>query len=369
MSNRLLLSAHGLKTSAQRHSVGIQWLRACAAITVLLFHASIHLNRGYKDPTFYQIFDGRWGILGVAIFFAISGYLMAHLVHSTDKWTFLSHRIIRIYPIFIAASLTVVAVSHFVGTVLPIDLIALSLVPVGQGPRYVLWVEWTLLFEIAFYVLMFLIAAFKFTRYLEVVALVWLCLSLGAGFAFPSGSVSIPTLAQLPFQTANVAFAGGLLIPWLTKRGAFLPAVAVLMLFLTLMIGTFDVAISRAAAGIVGVYIVGLITAQVENKTPGPIGLAMSKLGDYSYAIYLCHAPVILWTYKATATTLPAWAMWCAAVTAALLIGIMLGVADVKVYRVLRRWSDSTNPALRVGLVSIYLAVFAVVAAYGLIKT
>ncbi len=83
----------------------LQWLRAVAALLVVVYHASGHLAFEFGDDRFAEVFNHRFGILGVAIFFAISGALMADILKTTQPADFLIHRILRIYPIFLVASL------------------------------------------------------------------------------------------------------------------------------------------------------------------------------------------------------------------------------------------------------------------------
>ena len=113
-----------------RRNRNLQWLRAFAALSVVLYHASVYLDRFVGDDRFLRLFDGRFGLLGVAIFFAISGYLMAEILPRTDPWSFLTHRIVRIYPIFfiVLGSLIVAR-----GKLHEYDLWAMTLVPVGEG--------------------------------------------------------------------------------------------------------------------------------------------------------------------------------------------------------------------------------------------
>ena len=61
----------------------IQALRAFAACSVMLLHAAILLERLRGEGRFLQVFNVNLGMLGVAVFFAISGFLMAQLVRTT----------------------------------------------------------------------------------------------------------------------------------------------------------------------------------------------------------------------------------------------------------------------------------------------
>src|SRR6266436_8030614 len=73
-------------------NLSIQCLRGMAALFVVLFHASVYSADHFGDSDWAAAFDGRLGLIGVAVFFAISGLLMADLIQRTDPWRFLAHR-------------------------------------------------------------------------------------------------------------------------------------------------------------------------------------------------------------------------------------------------------------------------------------
>ena len=74
-----------------------------AALFVLLFHASVFSGRHFGEFGWATAFDGRFGLVGVAVFFTISGLLMSDLIQRSDPWRFLAHRIVRIYPLYLLA--------------------------------------------------------------------------------------------------------------------------------------------------------------------------------------------------------------------------------------------------------------------------
>ena len=196
----------------------IQYLRALAAFMVAAYHTSHYLN-------FHRAMDPLmgWhelGLFGVSIFFAISGYLMATLVRRTEPWRFMAHRLLRIYPTYLIVIALLAAVSPIlIDRPFTFDPIGLSLVPAGSR-FYALGIEWTLLFEITFYVGLFAAALCRLTNRLEIVALAWLGLILGCLLVFPQWNMSItPPIQRLPFHEASTGFAAGLLIPAMLKGG------------------------------------------------------------------------------------------------------------------------------------------------------
>ncbi len=132
----------------------LQWLRFGAALMVALYHASayqrIMLGNAWADA----IVPGWFGPVGVGLFFALSGHLMASAMMRADAPHFILHRIARIYPAFFGTTVIFALLGQFTPIKLPLDIRALSLLPWG-GSAYPLGVEWTLIFEISFYVFVF----------------------------------------------------------------------------------------------------------------------------------------------------------------------------------------------------------------------
>src|SRR5690348_3383877 len=86
------LLARAVRPAITHKNLSIQSLRGLAALFVALYHASAFSGAHFGDSELAAVFDGRFGIVGVAIFFAISGLLMANLIQRTDPWRFLTHR-------------------------------------------------------------------------------------------------------------------------------------------------------------------------------------------------------------------------------------------------------------------------------------
>ena len=200
----------GAKPYARNTS--IQYLRGFAAASVVLCHASVA--------------DGRFGVYGVSLFFAISGYLMSGLVRSTEPFRFLTHRILRIYPIFFLVIGFSFIARRFLGVPFAFDALALTLAPVGLRSFSLGGIEWTLVFELTYYTALFVLACAKLQRQLEVIAVAWIGVILGSTLLIPSLSdkLYLP-IHLLLLAPANLAFAGGLLVPSAISRG-YLPRAA-----------------------------------------------------------------------------------------------------------------------------------------------
>src|SRR5688572_20278494 len=84
----------------------IDTLRALAVARVVAFHAAAHL--GVRVP----LLHASGGLLGVQLFFLVSGYLISASARHHTLRTYLLHRFFRIYPAYWTALLAVTALRH-----------------------------------------------------------------------------------------------------------------------------------------------------------------------------------------------------------------------------------------------------------------
>jgi peptidoglycan/LPS O-acetylase OafA/YrhL len=336
-------------------SARIQYLRGFAAFGVVLAHSSFTFE--------------RFGVYGVALFFAISGYLMSGLVRSDDPWRFLSHRVLRIYPTYVLMVGLALAMSRITSVPASFDLLGFSLLPAGLRTFTLGGVEWTLVFEISYYTLLFLLALAGLQRHIEAMALVWAALVLGWLALAPGVSQQ----SQLPIHllllaSANFAFAGGLLVPSLIARGLLPRASALLAIPLILAYDWFGLGANRILAGFAAVCLVGW-AVQAKAQRPTILTRPLLALGDWSYALYLCHATIILTVTSLWPESLRGVPPEPFAVGTALLATLILGPLDVALYRVLRRASDAARPLTRRLSLVPFVVLFVVVAAYGAVTS
>ena len=81
----------------------IDTLRALAIAAVVLFHADAHL--AVRVP----VLSASGGLLGVQLFFLVSGYLVSRSARHHFLRTYVIRRVLRIYPGYLAALLGVTA--------------------------------------------------------------------------------------------------------------------------------------------------------------------------------------------------------------------------------------------------------------------
>ena len=349
----------------------LQLLRALAASLVLVHHVAVYGQtlRGAGRP--FAALDGLMGVWGVAIFFALSGFLMARLVTRDPPLIFLAHRVSRIFPTYFA----VVALFAAVFAALRIEfgglsVLALSLAP--GGPRSSpLNVEWTLVLEVTFYAGLFLLALAGQAKRLVPVAALWLVLLAIAFPLLPPGSRNMmpPPLYLVPVTAACVPFAAGLLLPRLIAAGWVRPATALLALPFAAACFLVDTAGARWLGGIAAVLLVGAAVTATPVRREGRAARGLLALGDWSYVLYLAHPPVLILADWACPPHWNGAAYAAVSLAGALAATALLGPLDVAFYRRLRARIDGLGPAALKRGVTAFLAVFAVCALWGSTET
>jgi len=142
----------------QQRLRGLDVLRGVAALAVCLFHYTDTFPRetGIALPIAFHL---GHAIHGVDMFLVISGFVIFMTIEKTrDAYDFLTARIARLYPAFIACLLVTTAVVCLIGGV-PIlkpslgkFLANVSMVPYVFGQDVVDGVYWTLAYEAFFYI-------------------------------------------------------------------------------------------------------------------------------------------------------------------------------------------------------------------------
>lgn len=278
----------------------VQYLRAAAALVVMLFHVSIlsqetwGLDRQRVDYV---------GAAGVDLFFVISGFIMAMIVGRTgtfDGWDFWVKRIARVAPAYWIITCLVFALaalfpSLFNSTTANIPHLLTSLmflsIDIGNGSAApMLVVGWTLNYEIFFYAIVAITAGLFSDKRLLGASGVIICLVLvGAVFdpAHPSlAFYTDPILVEFIFGilifrtwrrtgTAGMSFAS----PTLFGLGA-------LLLVLQWERPLVDWRAFYWGVPAAAVLYGGLGVLRFRNAF-------IARLGDWSYALYLTHLFVI----------------------------------------------------------------------------
>jgi exopolysaccharide production protein ExoZ len=176
----------------------IQYLRGIAAIMVV-WH-----NCLWQIPALSEWLPINPGAAALNLFFVISGFVIAYstAAEPISAGRFLALRVIRIVPLYLAATLLLAALRHFM--------------PLQFGFSFFTQ-EWTLNYEAIFYALFGLSLATAGKWLLKAVALA-LCVLTAIGLKFGP-------LAGAPFIHGDVrllAFVAGMMIAWLTEPASYL---------------------------------------------------------------------------------------------------------------------------------------------------
>lgn len=171
--------------------VGIQFMRYVAALAVLVDHFIVVLYENGRVPHDVLAFAYKLGEAGVLVFFAISGFVMMltnrgkfHVPGSATD--FLVRRLIRIWPMYFLATITVFVMKYGTDYGRGIESLikSLTFVPYA-GPnglyRPVLGKGWTLNYEMFFYAVFAAGLRFRKPTGLLIVGLVLLGLGLNDG--------------------------------------------------------------------------------------------------------------------------------------------------------------------------------------------
>jgi len=268
----------------------IQVLRFFAAFSVMMVHL----------PVF------GFGIWGVDIFFVISGFIMMYVTENNEKF-FLLKRIFRIVPLYWILTLGVFALAILVPDVLNnttaniVHLIkSLFFIPFdknGAGHFPILFLGWTLNFEVIFYFLFFLSLVF-FKENRMIACSIFIIIFLVFNKIFSEKNFIFETYANDIF----IEFIFGMILFTIWKKyknkistnlsNHFICLAILLVSIFILNYYNFSRSVSYGLPSLIlTVYFLFFL-----NHLKFPKILV--SLGDASYCIYLLHPYVIQFFYK-----------------------------------------------------------------------
>lgn len=296
----------------------IQGLRAIAALAVLLAHATQIEDRFLTDPLLPA--QGFYGVSGVDLFFVISGFVMVHVTGGVDGaghkrlGAFLYARATRIYPPYWLFTLFAIAAYALQPTEANRSLDDVNLIgsillwPTAQLP--VLSVGWTLIHEMYFYLVFTLVLAAP-RRWLPALMLVWFALiSLGTGLG-ASNAGPVIALITHPMTAEFIlgALIGFFIQPLSQRTPAMLAWSALVLGLVGFIVGSAHYGLQLPADDALVVLpdlgwgrvifwglpsaliLYGAVCLELSGRLTVP-GWMMT-LGDWSYALYLCHLLVV----------------------------------------------------------------------------
>ena len=267
---------------------GIQYLRAVAAIAVVLFHAAEKMGGHFAI-----------GAAGVDVFFVISGFIMWVITarRPVTPLKFLSDRIVRIVPIYWLATMVMVA-GALVGLFPNLELTAghvvasLLFVPMRSPSSGEIWPVlvqgWTLNFEMFFYLVFALALLLPRARQLAAVGVVLAALTIAGAFLSTDNALLLTYTRPIILE-----FAIGLVLGQLWLAGRVPGAAAGLGLVLVAIggfaaIGIFRLPFDEWTCGpLAAVLVLGVLALEARGLIR-PFALP-TLLGNASYSIYLWH--------------------------------------------------------------------------------
>jgi len=163
----------------------IDLLRFLAALAVVLYHYTFRgFAEGGYSPVEYPVLGEffKYGLYGVQLFFIISGFVILMTATKRDAANFVISRITRLYPAFWACvTLTAVFILWKGGEVFQVGLVQyllnLTMISGFAGVEMVDGVYWTLLVEIKFYALIFVLLLCGQIKRIEWFLAFWLMLT------------------------------------------------------------------------------------------------------------------------------------------------------------------------------------------------
>lgn len=164
---------------------GLDLLRFCAAGSVFVYHQVLNgdMINGFPPTSALVSEIGRYGNIGVHLFFVLSGFVILATALRTDGAGFLAGRFARIFPTFaFCALVSMLAHGEIEGRLPPsfaLYLANLTFIPQAFGFEWIDGVFWTLRYELQFYGFIFLLLATGQLRR-KAWLLTWLWLGIAA---------------------------------------------------------------------------------------------------------------------------------------------------------------------------------------------
>jgi exopolysaccharide production protein ExoZ len=283
----------------------IQALRGVAVLVVVLFHMML-VEQKYGGATSLLPEAFWFGNFGVDLFFVISGFVMVTVTRGKFQnlktaLTFLYHRASRIYPLYWVYTLAALAVFLVQPTWInsaqggKADILASFLLLPSKLLPLVL-VGWTLVHEMYFYIIFFVILLLFPEKRMPLAILAWGVVVV----VFNQLNISSSPTYGVAFHPLTIEFMGGCLLAVITHNtkppawsGAWLAAAAVLAFCASIAghilhgeivpVNWWRVLIY----GVPALLIVYFITEAERKGTTLPAALIQS--GNASYSIYLSH--------------------------------------------------------------------------------
>jgi exopolysaccharide production protein ExoZ len=281
----------------------IQMLRAVAATMVLLYHAASHYQALGGTELLFKLFSSI-GYSGVDIFFVISGFVGAHTtLHKartwSNAWTFATRRLLRIYlgywPFF--ATTLAITYAFLPRELAEKDLLGSFFLTAIDLKRLVIFVTWSLTFELLFYVLLF--ASFALSSRLVKMLVHVLSLAVLLILVWTYATHHTPVLI---FIAMLLEFLAGMMVyiyrerlkSWVWIAPCVVVAAAALAIGVGLNASVGSLRIFTFGTAAVALVVLAVVLEQSRTFVANRLLVA---LGDSSYTLYLAHLLLLMIFY------------------------------------------------------------------------
>jgi peptidoglycan/LPS O-acetylase OafA/YrhL len=325
-----------MPTSSASRLYNLDLLRLVSAAMVLVFHYGFRMaisgeGGGVGFPELAPV--AMWGDVGLFVFFAISGFVIAMSAQNRSAYDFAAGRFARLWPTFVlCASITALVLLAWPvpGIARPtLAQWAAQFVIVSRifGQPFMDGAYWTIVYEIIFYGWVFLLlAAGWFRKGWRVAVPVWLALSV-----FNELVLGSDVVRKLLITEYSGFFSFGLVLFQARSRFDRLTALLLALAFAWAIAAAYVIeprmvdqyGIVRNAGGVGLFTVLGLAAVALAAFAPAlpiPARLAYG-LGALTYPLYLLHQHIGYAVFARFATEQNRWAV------AALLVCALLGLS------------------------------------------
>ncbi|MBI2412754.1 MAG: acyltransferase [Deltaproteobacteria bacterium] len=290
-------------------------LRLFAAASVMLYHYTF---RGFAAdsmsvlafPALGEVF--RYGYLGVGLFFMISGFVIIHTLEGKDARSLIASRAARLYPAYWAGvTLTAVVTVLIGGSIYKVSagqyLANLTMLNGLFGVEHIDGVYWSLLVELKFYFLIFLLMVFGQAKRIGLFVGLWALAAFAItvyGSPFLVKALLFPKWA--PYFIAGAAFClmrrEGAGAYWLVVVAiAYVTAITNELRKIPSIEQHYGAVFSEPAiiAVVTSFFLIFTAIALRKSSWAGAKGLV--KLGALTYPLYLIHENIGFMAFNALA--------------------------------------------------------------------
>ncbi|MCJ7934323.1 MAG: acyltransferase [Chryseobacterium sp.] len=274
----------------------LQILRGISALLVCCFHFSEYIN--FENLHLGDILFKR-GSIGVNIFFVISGFIMAFTTQKKDFGVntskeiilFYKRRIIRIVPLYFLLTLAWMIIgrnltSYFHGEGFERFIHSVLFLP-QKDTFPVLYLGWSLNFEMFFYLIFGISLLFNVKRYIFIILFFIFTYILGNLYSFDQAYLQMVTSPLNLYFVTGVLFALLLNKVTVSKSWAIFISTAGIASFLLYLFGLVMITNTTITLFIVSLFVFSFLLFDFSFRFKGNRFLVF--LGDISYSMYLSH--------------------------------------------------------------------------------